>query len=54
MKGGVMVKKKDYVVKCHFNNDGYTLQECIEKYFPLYFQESIEQKNITKTKDNHG
>lgn len=38
-----MAKRHTYVVSCHFDEKGITLQEMVEKYFVIYFKEKLEK-----------
>lgn len=46
MKGGYMSSKNEWEVTCFFNEDGASIQEIIQKYFFLYFQEKITEIGI--------
>ena len=43
-----MKKAKELIIHCHYNQEGYTLQETIEKNFYIYFQ-----NEYTKIKEKY-
>lgn len=38
-----MIKKREYAVSCHFDDNGFSLQKIVEKYFVIYFREKLEK-----------
>ena len=38
-----MTQKKEFKIMKHFDNDGKTIQEVVEKYFSVYFQSELEK-----------
>lgn len=43
-----MSKQKQLTIKCHFNEEGYSIQEIVEQNFHFYFQ-----KEFTKIKEQY-
>lgn len=44
-----MAIKKEWVVNCHYQSDGKTIQEVVEQYFMIYFENEIK-----KQENHHG